>query len=203
MIGASALFAVAERIDQIASLTRLIIEAAMVEARRWPKSLGLSVNVTPADLAMNGFDRQFRSMLDASDVAGERVTLEITEQVLLGDLETARTVLTSLKKTGARIALDDFGAGFCNFRYLQELPIDALKLDRSLIERLPRQASDRAVFRAIVAMADALRLQVVAEGVESEAHLRVVRAEGADVWQGFHGAKPMSASSFYKLTTCA
>ena len=98
-----------------------------------------------------------------------------------------------------RIALDDFGAGFCNFRYLKLLPLDYLKLDRSMVEGIARDPRDLAVLRGIVAMARALELEVVVEGIESEDQRLCVAAEGCAYYQGFLRAKPMSAAEFAEL----
>lgn len=196
LIGAGALFAIAERADHLAHLSRHIAEAALAAARAWPERLRLSLNVTPTDLAAGGFAREFTALVRNSGFAPERLTLEITEQVLLGDLESAGAALSELKATGMRIALDDFGGGFCNFRYLKLLPLDSLKLDRSMIDGIEDDPRDRAVLCAIVALARALGLTVVAEGIESEAQRTIAAAEGCALYQGFLGARPLSPLDF-------
>ena len=195
-LGAEALFDIAERADYLAPLTRKIAETALGHARRWPSSLRLSLNITPTDLASVDFDRAFLSVVERSGFATDRLTLEITEQVLLGDLEVAAASLRTLKRAGLSVALDDFGAGFCNFRYLQTLPLDTLKLDRAMVENLAEREADRAVLRAIVAMARALDLSVTAEGVETEAQRRIVTEEGCDSWQGYLESPPLRPEAF-------
>lgn len=197
-IGAGALFAIAERADHVAQLSRHIAQAALAGAQGWPEHLRLSLNVTPNDLARGDFAEDFARLLAASRFPPERLTLEVTEQVLLADVAQAALALERLAAQGTRIALDDFGAGFCNFRYLKLLPLHYLKLDRSMIEGTddPR---DLAVLRAIVAMAGALDLKVIAEGVESEAQRALVSAEGCAVYQGFLRAKPLGAEAFRAL----
>lgn len=197
-IGAGALFAIAERADHVAQLSRHIAQAALAGAQGWPEHLRLSLNVTPNDLARGDFAEDFARLLAASRFPSERLTLEVTEQVLLADVAQAALALERLAAQGTRIALDDFGAGFCNFRYLKLLPLHYLKLDRSMIEGTddPR---DLAVLRAIVAMAGALDLKVIAEGVESEAQRALVSAEGCAVYQGFLRAKPLGAEAFRAL----
>ena len=198
-IGAGPLFALAERIDHVAQLSRHVAERALAEAARWPDPLRLSLNLTPADLAAASFPQQFGKVLDASGCDPARLTVEITEQVLLGDLDRTATSLAALKDRGIRIALDDFGAGFCNFRYLKTLPLDVLKLDRSMVEGLDEDGPALPVLRGIVAMARALDLDVVAEGIETEVQRAIVCAEGVAVWQGYLGAKPLSKQEFVKL----
>ena len=139
------------------------------------------------------------SELAASGTSPQRLTLEVTEQALLADIQIAARSLTRLSETGIRIALDDFGAGFCNFRYLKLLPLDYLKLDRSMIDGITGEPRDLAIFRAIVAMARALELGVIVEGIESEAQRALISEEGAHCYQGFLRAKPMSGAAFAAL----
>jgi predicted signal transduction protein with EAL and GGDEF domain len=198
-IGAAALFAIAERAEHVAHLSRHIAERALDAARKWPVHLRLSLNVTPADLASPGFARDFAALVEASGFAPDRLTLEITEQVLLGDLERCGETLSALKGAGIRIALDDFGGGFCNFRYLKLLPLDTLKLDRSMIDGIEQDGRDLAVLRAIVALARALDLSVVAEGIETEGQRAIAQAEGCALYQGFLRSAPVSAAVFAQM----
>jgi EAL domain-containing protein (putative c-di-GMP-specific phosphodiesterase class I)/GGDEF domain-containing protein len=198
-IGASALFAIAERTDHVAPLSRHIARKALDTARLWPGSLRLSLNVTPADLAFGSYARQLLDKLRDSGFAPQRLTLEVTEQSLIADVGLAAQIMAEFAANGIRLALDDFGAGFCNFRYLKLLPLHYLKLDRSMIEGIGRDRRDRAVLRAIVAMAKALDLEVIAEGIESEAQRARVASEGCAYYQGFVRAQPMSAAMFAKL----
>ncbi len=198
-IGAETLFAIADRADHTAHLSRHIATRAMEQAARWPGNLRLSVNITPSDLAADTFATEFARLAERSGFPLHRLTLEITEQVLLADLERVCLVLDQLKLMGNSIALDDFGAGFCNFRYLKMLPIDYLKLDRAMIDGVCDDARDRAVFRAIVAMASALDLGVMVEGIETTSQRDFCKDEGCDYFQGFLGSEPLSAASFLEL----
>lgn len=197
-IGAGALFAIAERADHVPQLSRHIAKTALAGARDWPDPLRLSLNVTPNDLAEANFAAGFADLVATSGFPAARLTLEVTEQVQLADVAQAALALERLAGLGMRIALDDFGAGFCNFRYLKLLPLHYLKLDRSMIEGAgdPR---DLAVLRAIVAMAGALDLAVIAEGVETEAQRRLAAGEGCAFYQGFLRAQPLGAAEFRQL----
>ncbi|HEY7805963.1 MAG TPA: EAL domain-containing protein [Croceibacterium sp.] len=198
-IGAEALFDIAERAHQSAELTRHIAGRALATAATWPEPLRLSLNITPADLREADFAE---IVLEAASRAGfglDRLTLEITEQALVTDLETSAAQLDLLARRGVRIALDDFGAGFCNFRYLKHLPLHLLKLDRTMVQGIADNERDLAVLRGILAMARALGLRVVAEGVETEAQRSIVVREGCEKWQGFLGGMPMSAAEFAEL----
>ena len=200
-IGAGALFAVAERADHIAPLSRHIARLALEGARDWPEHLRLSLNVTAFELAADSYADELLGVIEASGFPAERLTLEVTEQALLADIQVAARTLARLSEAGIRIALDDFGAGFCNFRYLKLLPLDYLKLDRSMIDGITNDSRDLAVFRAIVAMARALDLEVIVEGIESEAQRALIAAEGAHCYQGFLRAKPMSGAEFAGLAS--
>ncbi len=198
-IGAGALFAVAERADHVAPLSRHIAEVALTAAAHWPAPLRLSLNVTAADLAAGSFTFDLGKALGQSGFPTDRLTLEVTEQVLVADMSLAERSLSDLSRLGIRIALDDFGAGFCNFRYLKTLPLHYLKLDRSMIDGITEDPRDLAVLRAIVAMAKALDLSVIAEGIETEAQRMAVAHEGCACYQGFVRAEPMSATAFMAL----
>lgn len=198
-IGGGALFQIAERADHIAHLSRHIVERALEEALAWPHHLQLSINITPVDLAVENFAIDFAQMAERIGFPLGRITLELVEQVLLADLDRVSRVLDQLKLFGVQIALDDFGAGFCNFRYLKVLPIDCIKLDRSMLDGVLEDERDKAVVHAIVAMAAALDLTVVVEGVEQEAQRKFMQAAGCKAYQGFLRAKPMTAQEFLKL----
>ena len=195
-IGAGALFSIAERTDYVQPLSQHIAAKALALAAKWPGQLRLSINVTAADLAGEDYARELRAIVAQSGFPANRLTLEVTEQALLSDIELARRSLEELSEQGMKVALDDFGAGFCNFRYLKLLPLDYLKLDRSMVDGVAEDARDLAVLRGIVAMARALDLGVIAEGIETEAQRAAVEAEGCGGWQGFLRAEPMGAEAF-------
>ncbi len=198
-IGAEALFDMAERAGQASRLTRHIAGRALAKAAAWPASLRLSLNVTPADLHETDFAETIAAAVDEAGFDPARLTLEITEQALVEDLEASAVQLERLAAAGVRIALDDFGAGFCNFRYLKRLPLHSIKLDRSMIDGITEDERDLAVLRGILAMARALDLGVTAEGIETEAQRAAVAREGCAVWQGFLGAQPVPARDFAEL----
>ena len=198
-LGANTLFTLAERTDHVAQLSRHIAERALDLAANWPDPLHLSLNVTPADLAAATFPLEFLALVGRSGFPPERITIEITEQVLLADLEEVARALNPLKLAGVTIALDDFGAGYSNFRYLKLLPIDKLKLDRSMVEGIAEDPRDLAVLRAITAMARALNLRMVAEGIEEQAQHDVLRGEGIEYYQGFLRSIPLGQTEFLAL----
>lgn len=198
-VGAAALFAIAERADHVAQLSRHIATRALEAAAGWPEPLRLSLNVTPTDLAAGSFASELLKLAQEAGFPPDRLTVEITEHVLLADLEQAARAFDRLKAAGVRIALDDFGAGFCNFRYLKILPLDYLKLDRAMVDGVASDARDLAVLRGILAMANSLELQVIAEGIETEEQRAIIADEGCRFYQGFLKAAPMRAGEFAEL----
>ncbi len=198
-IGASALFAIAEQADHVVPLSRHIAGAALSAAALWPAPLRLSLNVTADDLAAGSYAADLGRALAGSGFAPDRLTLELTEQVLVADMQLAERTLGELAGQGIRLALDDFGAGFCNFRYLKVLPLHYLKLDRSMVDGIVEEPRDLAVLRAIVAMAGALGLGVIAEGIENAAQRSVIAREGCGFYQGFLRAQPMSGAAFAEM----
>ena len=198
-VGPDALFAIAERAELVPQLSRQIIRAALAGARSWPAGLHLSLNVTAADLFHCKFDAVVAGALAQTGFAANQLTLEITESALVSDLERTARSLARLTASGTRIALDDFGAGFCNFHYLKLLPLAGLKLDRSMVQGIAEDARDLAVLRGVVAMARALDLEVTAEGIETTAQRDIVAAEGCARWQGFLGAPAVGPGEFMVL----
>lgn len=202
-IGARDLFAIAEKAGLVAPLSRHVVAQALDQARHWPQHLRLGLNVTPEEIADPQFAREFASLIGRSSMPPTRLTMEITEDVLLGDLEAAGDALRALKQTGMQVALDDFGAGFCNFHYLKMLPLDAIKLDRVMVKGICEDDRDLAVLRAIVMMAHALGLKVVAEGIETEDQRDAIVAEGCAYWQGFLQAEPMRSEEIMRFVSDA
>jgi len=199
LIGGAQLFEAAERAGLVTHLSRHVARVAMSEAAGWHESLRLSLNVTAADLADPAFADAMATAIAETALAPERLTLEITEQVLVADLDRSAELLRDQADRGIRIALDDFGAGFCHFGYLKRLPLHYLKLDRSMVEGIDDNVRDLAVLRGILSMAQALGLAVIAEGIERESQREAIAREGCAAWQGFLGAKPMSAAEFGQL----
>lgn len=198
-IGAETLFAIAERGDHIAQLSRHIARRALSIAASWNPPLALSLNVTAEDLADARFAEGFKAMLAETGLAPSLLTLEVTEHALVAEFARSAEALSELAATGVRIALDDFGTGYANFRTLKALPLDTLKLDASLVRDVDHDPRDRAILRAIVAMARALQLKTVVEGIEREGQLAVLRAEACDVFQGFLRAGPLAPQEIAAL----
>lgn len=205
-IGAGALFAIADKADFTRPLSRHIRLRALEQAVAWTGALSglrLSLNVTAEDLGEKGFAQRELDMIAASGFDARRLTLEMTESALIPDLKRAAARFASLREAGVRIAVDDFGTGYSSLLYLKRLPLDYLKLDNAMTRDIGGAEADRIIVRSIVAMAKALDLKVIAEGVESEAQLDALREEGCDYFQGFLRGKAMEADVFAEFATAA
>lgn len=198
-IGAGTLFAIADKADFTRALSRHIRMRAMEHAAAWTGVLAplrLSLNVTAEDLSERGFAQREVAMIATSGFQAKRLTLEMTEQALVRDLKRAAGRFAALREAGVRIAVDDFGTGYSSLLYLKRLPLDYLKLDHAMTRDIGGAEADRIIVRSIIAMAKALDLKVIAEGVESDAQLEALRDEGCDYFQGFLRGKAMEAEVF-------
>jgi EAL domain-containing protein (putative c-di-GMP-specific phosphodiesterase class I) len=151
----------------------------------------MSVNISPRQLAEPGFVDQVVSILDETGFHPDRLWLEITEGALLHDPTAAIAVLRALRALGVHLAIDDFGTGYSSLSYLQRLPVEALKIDRSFVERLETAPDDQAIVEAIVALGRTLGLEVVAEGIEHPGQAIELVRGGCRTAQGFLYGRPL------------
>jgi diguanylate cyclase len=197
-ISAGDLFASADRCDLREELSHLIQERAIDLAAQWPaaiNNLRLAVNLGAEELTDN-YGSRLLDLLDQSGFSPDRLTLELTEESLIRDLGLASGQLELLRAKGVRIAVDDFGTGYSSLAYLKALPLDYLKLDKGMTPDIVGTGKDRVILRAIIAMAKALDIAVIAEGVEKAEELEMLKAEGCDYFQGFLRAPPMVPTQF-------
>lgn len=180
----------AERCGLIHELGVLALQQASEAARGLP-SLNVAVNVSPLQLMDPGFVDSVERILRRAGVAPQLLHLEVTESLMLEDAQAALRRLHALRELGVQVALDDFGTGFSSLAYLRAFPFHTLKIDRSFVRSLTEHADARAIVNTIVQMAGVLGMRTVAEGVESERELAVVRAIRCDEVQGYLVARPM------------
>ncbi|VVT06198.1 conserved hypothetical protein [Sphingomonas sp. EC-HK361] len=201
-IGAELLFAAAERADVALPLSEHVQAAAIAAAAAWPESLArlrLSINVTAADLARSDFAPRLLAQVDASGFARGRLTVEITESGLIAELNSAARLLSHLRGAGCHVAIDDFGTGYSSLAYLKALPLDYLKIDRSLTVDIAGSDRDRVVVRGVIAMARSLGLETIAEGVEDARQRDLLAAEGCTLYQGYLCAPPLTGAALVDL----
>jgi len=169
-----------------------LMAMAFREARTWPEGLRLSFNLSAIQLCSTGSASAVLAGLKASGVSPERLQVEVTETALLADFERARANLTELRDAGATIVLDDFGAGYASIGYLRELRFDQIKLDGGLVTAAQHSADGRSLLRAVVGLCKILGVSTIAEHVESEDLLRLVRDLGCCGGQGFWLMPPVA-----------
>jgi EAL domain-containing protein (putative c-di-GMP-specific phosphodiesterase class I) len=156
--------------------------------------LTVSINVSARQLARRDMVRSLQSLLDDAEVEPRRVSIEITESVLMEDVESAIAVLEELRSIGIKLWVDDFGTGYSSLAYLRRLPIHGLKIDRSFVAGIAKGAEDAAIAAGIVSLAHTLGLVALAEGVETVEQLELLKELGCDLAQGFYWAPPLSPS---------
>ncbi len=193
----------AEETGLIEPLGAWVLRTALTQVRQW-QAQGLAVG----RVAVNLSARQFRQpdlvpmiagLLSETKLRAEGLELELTESSIMHDAGVAVETLRALKTMGVRVAVDDFGAGYSSMAYLKHLPIDVLKIDRSFVRDMATNADDAAIVLAIITLAHSLRLQVIAEGVETEEQLRLLRELHCDEMQGYLFSRPLPAVEFERL----
>lgn len=187
-------------------LSRLVQRKALRCAAVWEgplKGLGLSINVLPADICRDGYERWLLEEIEAVGIDPGRVTAEITESALLSDQEAVAERLARLRKAGVRIAVDDFGTGYASLAYLTSLPLDAIKIDRGLVADIVGGERDRIVVKAMIHLARELDLKIVVEGVETTDQLALLADWGCDLYQGFLGAGALTHEELSRFVAAA
>ncbi len=190
--------AVAEETGQILKIGNWIIEHAIHQYANWkrlevlPRHFErLAINISPVQFAQDNFVAHIRQCLNDAGVTGEHIELEITENLLLENIESAIQKMAELKSLQVKISIDDFGTGYSSLRYLKHLSVDVLKIDRSFVTHLVDNENDQAIVDSIIMIASRLNLAVIAEGVENLAQFDVLKALGCQQFQGFVFDKPL------------
>ncbi|GLT18482.1 GGDEF-domain containing protein [Vibrio zhanjiangensis] len=192
---------IAEETGQILQIGNWIIEQALHQYSAWLKQgvlpdtfKRLAINISPLQFAQNSFVEYIHDALAQAGVKGDHIELEITENLLLENVEDAIEKMSKLKEFNLKISIDDFGTGYSSLRYLKHLAADVLKIDRSFVTQVHLDESDQAIVDTIIMTAQRLKLEVIAEGVEEAAELNILRELGCDQFQGYLFDKPLPAS---------
>jgi len=183
---------VAEETGLMGPLGDWVLQQACIDARTWPESVSLSVNVSGAQFLKPGFAKKVAEA--CNHIAPSRLTLEITESILLQNNRDALEALREIRSLGVRFALDDFGTGYSSLSYLQSFPFDSIKIDRCFVSGPHRTEKSNALLAAIASLGRALGLSTVAEGVETEPQFQMIRDYGCSQAQGFLFSKAVPAS---------
>lgn len=201
LLGPGTFIEVAEHSGLIESMDLEILRQGCNLLARWAEQptmahLSLAVNISAKLLYKDEFVDLVRRLLDDSQANPRRLKLEITESLLLTDKVTAVMRMHRLREMGIRFSIDDFGTGYSSMAYLQQLPLDQLKIDQSFVRDLPANSSSLAIVRAILAMAQSLELDVIAEGVETQTQHEALLESGCHHFQGYLFGRPVSVATF-------
>ncbi|WP_294121014.1 EAL domain-containing protein [Sphingomonas sp.] len=200
------LFARAETTGLAERLSRAIQRKALRTAGAWTgplSELHLSINLLPRDLDRPGYEQWLLAEIAHAGLIPEQITVEIVESSLMADSLEVAGRLSRLRAAGVRIAIDDFGTGYSSLAYLTSLPIDAIKIDRGLINHIVGGTRDRIVVKAMIRLARELGLKVVVEGVENIAQLHLLEEWGCDLYQGFLGAQPLDEAELKRFVAAS
>jgi diguanylate cyclase (GGDEF)-like protein len=199
LLSPDAFIGLAERTGLIGVLTTSVLTRAIDQCGRWRRAghaLSMAVNLSARGILDVGLTETVAHLLAVHGVPADALTLEITESAIVGRPARALTVLRRLRELGVRLSLDDFGTGYSSLSYLRELPVQAVKIDKSFVSRMLTQDSDATIVRSIIDLAGNLGLEVVAEGVEDLATCDRLAALGCDLVQGYYLAPPMTPYDF-------
>ena len=194
---------VVEQSGLMNAVTRLVLESAVRQLASWREAgltMTVAVNLSASDLLDESLAERIAGLLDQHGVPAGALELEITESVIMIDPKRACEVLEALRALGLRIAVDDYGTGYCALAYLRDLPIDELKIDRSFVAKVTTDPRSAAIVRSTIELAHALGLKVVAEGIEDKRTLDALSAFGCDYAQGYHFSRPVPAEAFTAWT---
>ncbi|HDN69468.1 MAG TPA: EAL domain-containing protein, partial [Gammaproteobacteria bacterium] len=194
---------VAEDTGLIVPIGEWVLHTAFRQLQQWHNAgftdLTVAVNLSSAQLARPGFEDVVAQALSESGLDAGMTELEITENVVMENIDSAIIILEKLKYMGISVAMDDFGTGYSSLSYLRRLPIDIVKIDKSFVREIPDSAEDVTIAKAIIAMAQSLKLSLIVEGVENVRQLNFFRQQNVNIVQGYLFSKPVEASELLKM----
>ncbi|MCW2666533.1 MAG: diguanylate cyclase [Frankiales bacterium] len=191
LVAPDAFIGLAERAGLMGALTSYVLHGAVRAAAAWPGEHHVSVNVSVRNLQDDRFPLVVSQLLRSTEFPPQRLVLEITESSLMADPERALAVLRRLKRLGVKLSIDDYGSGYSSLAYLQQLPVDELKIDRAFVRDITDHPRNLAIVRSTVQLGKELGLTVVAEGVEGAGAWQALQDVECDVVQGYHLSRPL------------
>ena len=202
-VGPDEFIPVAEQSGLIIDIGQWVVHNALQQLASWKRlgmdDLSISVNVSAVQFWRGNLGQTIRQALAESGLQGEDLEIELTENVIMSDVDTARKVLAEIKPLGVHLAIDDFGTGYSSLSYLKQFRIDRLKIDKSFIQELTVDNDDAAIVSAVLSMAGDLGLEVVAEGVETADQLEFLAQRGCGYVQGYFFSEPLTATNLMRL----
>ena len=194
---------IAEDSGLIISITEWVMQTACEQNKAWQEAglrqIRVSINLSGQHFSHQKIDKMADRILKTSGLNPHYLEVELTESTLMESKEYASFILRQLKDLGLSIAIDDFGTGYSSLAYLKTFPIDTLKIDRSFVRDLTSDSNDAAITKAVIAMAHSLDLKVIAEGVETNEQLAILRKLGCNEFQGFLFSEPLPPENFALL----
>ncbi len=184
-------------------LTLRVLELGATQIQQWRREgtdLQLSINLAPSALLRPDLIDSIADTLIGHGLAPGSLTVEITENAMMLDIDRSRRSLTELRDLGVKLSLDDYGTGYCSLTYLRDLPLDEVKIDRSFVMNLTPGSTDAAIVASSVALAHTLGLSTVVEGVENQEVLQFLTELGADIAQGYLLGRPVPADQLFSST---
>jgi diguanylate cyclase (GGDEF)-like protein len=199
IVGPDDFIPIAESMNIVGDITRHVIERACMDCATWIGNPMVSVNLSVLDLARYEVIDMISNALKKAGLPPTRLQVEITESIFLKDTEKAKKILTSLHAMGVKTAIDDFGTGYSNLSYINKLPLNKVKIDKSFIKDIDKDEKSRQLFEAVVSMGKKLNLGVIVEGVETDDQLNHINKVGVDLIQGFIFGRPMDSEAANEL----
>jgi diguanylate cyclase (GGDEF)-like protein/PAS domain S-box-containing protein len=198
-IGPGEFIPVAEETGLILPIGEWVLRNACKTAASWPARVGVAVNISAVQFRARNLIELVTEALQSSGLEAERLELEITESLMLADSAHTLETLHGLRKLGVRISMDDFGTGYSSLAYFRSFPFDKIKIDRSFISELGRRQDNLAIITAVIGLSRSLGMSTIAEGIETEEQMQMLRAEGCEEAQGFLFSPPLPASAIPAL----
>jgi diguanylate cyclase (GGDEF)-like protein/PAS domain S-box-containing protein len=195
----------AEETGLIIPIGMWVLRTACAETRRWHEAgwenLRLGVNLSGKQFFQPDLIEAVAAVLAETGLAARHLDIELTENLVMTDIDHALAIMNALKRLGVQLSLDDFGTGYSSLSYLKRFPIDVLKIDQSFVRNITTDPEEAAIVRSIISLAQSLQLQVIAEGVETEEQLNYLTRHRCDQIQGYYFSRPVPASAFEQLLT--
>ena len=194
---------VAEDSGLILEIGKIVLEKAISQMKQWHDKgyddLIIAINISGIQLLQSNLLEQVDNILETTKFNAKFLELELTESVLMENIDRASSILKEFQQKGIQVSIDDFGTGYSSLNYLKQLPIDTLKIDQSFIRNIQHDKNDKIIVNTIIAMAHGLEFSVIAEGVEDEYQRDYLKEMRCDTLQGYYFAKPLSAQDFEAL----
>lgn len=184
---------IAEQSNLIVEIGDWVLEQACRDAATWPNHLKVAVNVSPTQFMLGNLKQSVQTALRNSGISTRQLDLEITESLFIEDNNKILKIMNELQEIGIRFALDDFGTGYSSLGYIQKFPLDKIKIDQSFVRDIDHNQQSLTIVRSVTTLSESLGIDTVAEGVETEEHLALLRLVGCTIGQGYLFAKPMPA----------